>query len=144
MCKMTPIMRRGFWICAICFCLVLPQAFADFIDLEVESIQIQPPRARTEDSLTVVAVIRNNGSQSAESFDISLSVRQKGHLVRSILKIPVLSTLPRMGSGKSVPVEIGKLAEGDYEVLITADPEKKLKESNETNNTQSENFHVFA
>ena len=132
---------------AVVFCWMGAScAFAEFssIDLEVESIQIQPSGSKAEASVTAVAVVRNNGSQSAEPFDISISVRQNKKLVRAVQKIPVLSTLPRMGSGKSVPIEIGKLSEGDYEVTAVADPENKLKETNEGNNARSRNFHVPA
>lgn len=121
-------------------------AFADFssIDLEVESIQIQPSRPYTGDGVTVVAVIRNNGSQAAGAFEVSVSLRQNEKGIRTIQKIPVLSNLPRMGSGKSVPLEIGKLSEGDYEAAVTVDPENGLQETNEKNNVRTRGFHVSA
>ena len=130
----------------MCCLMAAYPAFAEFtsIDLEVESIQMQPSRPKAGEPAITVAVVRNNGSQSIGSFDVSVSVRQNKKWVRSIQKIPVLSTLPRMGAGKSIPVEIGKFSEGDYQVAVMADPENKLNETNEENNVRTQDFHVSA
>ena len=141
---------KRWWIggalCAVCCYPGAHCAFAEpsRIDLEVESIQIQPSRPYSEEPVIMAAVIRNNGSQTAGAFEIAVSVRRDKKQVRSIRKIPVLSTLPRMGSGKSIPVEIGKLPEGDYDVVVTVDPENKLEETHEENNIRIQGFHVSA
>ena len=144
--KTRPMKRSWLWIsiCGVVCCAGALRALADFssIDLEVESVQIQPPRPQAGQPISVAAVIHNNGSQSVVSFDISVTVRQNNKMIYSIHKIPVLSTLPRMGSGKSVPVDIGKFSAGDYEVVVQADPENHFNETNEQNNVRVQGFHV--
>ena len=142
--KLKPMKRLWAGLGVMCVLTGACPAFADYssIDLEIESIQVQPPRPKAGIPLTLAAVIRNNGSQSAASFYIAVSVRKSEKLVRAIQQIPVLSTLPRMGSGKSVPVDIGNFPEGDYEVIVTVDPEKKVKETDEENNIRKASFHV--
>ncbi len=101
-------MGKGLRI-GIVFCLFTWQyasTASASIDLTVESIQIQPDRPHVGYPVTVTAVVRNSGSYTVEGFEISVSIRQGKEPIRSISRIPVLSVLPRMGSGKSVPVEI--------------------------------------
>lgn len=88
------------------------------IDLEVEKVQIRPARPKASDSLTVVAVIRNNGSEMAANCYATLSIHQGQRRIKTIQNIPALSTLPRMGSGLSIPIEVGRLPAGDYEAVI--------------------------
>ena len=112
------------------------------VDLEIESVQIHPARPSSETPILLAASIRNNGSESVGSFTISVSIRQNGKKVRTIRDVPVLSTLPRLGSGLSVPVQIGKLPGGDYEAIAIVDPADRIEETNENNNSQVKTFHV--
>lgn len=112
------------------------------IDLQVESMQIQPPRPVSGQPVEVTATIRNNGSESAENFYLSMEIKRDGRRVRMIDNIPVLSNLPRSGSGLSIPVSMGSLSAGGYEVVVIVDPSDRIKETNEVNNERSIRFQV--
>ena len=142
------IMKR-LWMPALCSAMIslLPNSVTagpSRIDLEIESIQMQPLHPQAGEPVIVVAVVHNSGSQTVSSAGIGVSVRQGKQLVRAIQNIPVLSALPRMGSGKSLPIDIGNFAKGDYEVMVIADPENKIQEDNEANNTRIQGFHISA
>ena len=112
------------------------------IDLEIESIQIQPPRPSSKQPVLVAARIRNNGSEPAENLFVSVTLRRGAERIRTIKDVPVLSHLPRMGSGLSESVEIGTLAPGSYEIemkVYTADP---ALEPNMNNNSRTNSFQV--
>ena len=114
------------------------------IDLRVESVQIQPYAPRQENPIAAVASIRNNGSEPVKNVYISFSIRRGGKKVRTIEGIPSLADLPSLGSVQSLPVSIGDLKPGDYEIVITADPDNLISETNENNNTLSRPFRVTA
>ena len=112
------------------------------IDLEIESIQIQPPRPTSEDPITVVSMVRNNGSEFAQNFYVGVAIFQKGKLIKEIDQVPVLSRLPRMGAGLSVPIAIGKLPGGNYEAVVNVDPENQIRETDKKNNQLRKTFQV--
>jgi hypothetical protein len=112
------------------------------VDLQVEALQIQPSRPVSKQPVEITASIRNNGSEPAENFYLSLEIKRDGKRVRVIDNIPVLSRLPRSGSGLSIPVSVGKLSSGSYEAVATVDPDDTIKETNEVNNERSIRFQV--
>lgn len=118
-------------------------SFASRVDLEVDHIQVQPPRLDTTSKIVVSPSIKNKGSEEAEQFNISLTLKQGKRVLKTIPNIPVIGKLPRNGSGISVPVEIGKLPEGEYEAIIVADSDNRISETNEKNNMQTKEFRVW-
>lgn len=112
------------------------------IDLQVESLQIQPPRPVPVQPVEVTAIIRNNGSEPAVNFYLALEIKRDGKRVRLIDDIPVLSHLPRSGSGLSIPMSVGNLSAGSYEAVAIVDPNDTIKETNEANNERSIRFQV--
>ena len=114
------------------------------IDLEIETIQIQPDRPDTGTPVVVVAGIRNLGSEETADFSISVKVRRRDKIVKGFENVPVLSKLPRLGSGLSVPVDIGILEEGRYQIEVAVDPDQRVAESNEDNNRKVRSFRVWS
>ena len=112
------------------------------IDLEVESIQIQPPQAYSNTEITVVAEIRNNGSESAEGLRIRLTLYQGHQTLKTIEEAPVLSRLPRSGIGQSLPVELGLLSPGEYEIEAEIGTVEVIVETNGENNRLRRKFTV--
>ena len=125
--------------------LLVPAGFGGItrVDLEIQSIQIQPARPTSETPMTAVAMIRNNGSEEASNFDVALSVRRGGKEIKAIESVPVLSHLPRLGTGLSVPVPVGKLLSGETEIVMIVDPQNRIQEADEGNNQKSVTFHVW-
>ena len=120
----------------------VPLHAATRVDLQIESIQIQPPEPTTVKTVTVVASIRNNGSQAVENGTLSVTLKKDGKKIKTIEDVPVLSSLPRSGAGLSVPLSLGKLQPGDYETVVTVDPGNRIPETNENNNTAFKAFRV--
>ncbi len=114
------------------------------VDLQIESIHIQPARPTSADTVTAVASIRNNGSEAAEQFDVAMAVTAGGKKVKTIKELPALGRLPRSGSGLSIPLSLGKLPEGEYEVLATVDASGYIQETNEANNQRAKRFQVYS
>ncbi len=112
------------------------------IDLEVESIEVQVPRGVKNENVVITAIVRNNGSETAEQADLKLDLLRNGKRYKSIQDIPVLSHLPRMGSGLSIPVSLGPLPAGHYEAVMKVDPENKIHETEENNNEKRIHFEI--
>lgn len=112
------------------------------IDLEVESIQIQPPQPYSNTEITVVAEIRNNGSESARGLRVRLTLYQGDQTLKTIEEAPVLSRLPRSGTGQSFPVELGLLSPGEYEIEAEIDTVEAIVETNAENNRLRRKFTV--
>ena len=112
------------------------------IDLQIESVQLQPPSPAEGKTVTAVAAIRNNGSEPAENFYLSASILKGGKHLKTIQDVPVLSRLPRLGSGLSVPVSLGVLPAGEYQIVVTVDASNAIEETNEGNNSYTKNFRV--
>ncbi len=112
------------------------------VDLQVESLKTQPPRPEYGQPVEVTAAIRNNGSEPAENFFLSLEIRRGGKRVRVISNIPALGRLPRLGSGQAIPVSVGILPAGSYEIIAVVDPDDTIAETNEANNERSLQFQV--
>lgn len=129
-----------FMVCA----LFVKTAFlhAALPDLEIESIQIQPDRPSAKTPVTVIGSIRNNGSEPAGNFFVTLSLHKSSKVVKTIEEVPVMGSLPHQGSGLSVPVKVGRLAEGEYGAVLIVDPENRIRESNERNNQRVKTFKV--
>ena len=121
----------------------MPELFAS-IDLQVESVRIQPERPAASDRLTVYAIIKNSGSEPVSNFFVSVNVFLNGKLLKQIEDIPVLSELPRSGIGLSVPVEIGNFPEGEYKIEVWVDSRNQITESNDDNNSKTLQLHVFS
>jgi hypothetical protein len=139
-------MRKGRWVssslflfAACCLFLHAEPAHASR-DLQVESIHIRP-RMGEDEKVEFWASVRNNGSESATEVNLQLDVMQKKKRVKAIKDIPVLSRLPRSGTGQSIPVYI-LLKPGSYDAVIVVDPENKIEETNETNNQKTVSFTV--
>ncbi|MBN1687750.1 MAG: hypothetical protein JW893_01475 [Candidatus Omnitrophica bacterium] len=112
------------------------------IDLVLEDIHIQPSRPHTKANVTAVASIRNDGSETANELYIGVTVKKSDRVFRRIQDIPVLSRLPRSGSGFSLPINLGKYDEGNYIVEIEVDPDDLIKETDESNNKVSKDLFV--
>jgi hypothetical protein len=112
------------------------------VDLQVESVQLQPPVPSAQNPIAAVASIRNNGSASVQNFFMTITIRKAGKTVRVIRNIPSLASLPRSGSGQSIPVSIGLLPPGEYEFIASVDPANAIFETNETNNDWRRFFRV--
>ncbi len=131
---------------AVCLLVYAPFLFAATtrVDLEVESLQIQPPRPTTEIPTVAVATLRNNGSEPVKNFYVNASLKKGNRRMKTIEDVPVLSQFPRGGSGLSVPVELGKLEAGKYEVTMEVDSGDRIKETNEGNNRRAKRFEVWS
>lgn len=114
-----------------------------WVDLEIDSIRIQPERPDSQEKITAVASIQNVGSEESDFFYVSAKLYAKGKLKRVAEEVPVLSRLPRLGSGLSVPLSLGKLAPGEYEVVMLADSRNSINERNEKNNEEKLTFRVY-
>ena len=112
------------------------------IDLEVESIDVQVPHGVENENVVITAIVRNNGSETAEQVDLKLDLSRDGKRYKSIQDIPVLSHLPQRGSGLSIPISLGPLPPGHYEVVMKADPENKIHETEERNNEKKVHFEI--
>ena len=128
----------------LCFAFMPAVSAQSRIDLQVESVKIQPDRPQAGRPLIVIGMIRNNGSEPVRDFYTALTLMQKGKKIKTLLDIPVLSELPRAASGLSVPVQVGHLPEGQYEAIMTVDPRNHIEETDEANNVQSVFFQVYA
>lgn len=137
--------RRAFfllWGPLIILSILAPKADAG-VDLEIESVQISPSRPSTDSDVTVYARIRNNGADQATDFYLSYALYREGRKTKEIEKIPVPASLPRSGSGLSLPVILGKLPEGEFKVVLRVDSENKFEEDNEGNNKKILSFRVW-
>lgn len=124
-------------------CWRIPAAFAS-VDLQIESVRVQPERPVSSDRITVYAIIKNSGSEPVSNFYVSVNLFQNGKLLKQIEDIPVLSELPRSGVGLSVPVEIGIFSEGEYKIEVLADSRNQIAESTESNNSKAVSLRVYA
>lgn len=119
-----------------------PSAWAQTrIDLEVVSIAVRLARAKNE-NVVITAIVRNNGTETAEQVDLKLDLLKNGKRYKSIEDIPVLSHLPRLGSGLSIPVSLDPLPSGKYEAVMKVDPKNKIHETEEKNNEKSIHFEI--
>ena len=136
-------MMRRLRLLIVCILLVKTSAaHAALPDLEIESVQIQPDRPSASTPVTVVGSVRNNGSEPAGNFFVTLSLHKSNKVVKTIEEVPVLGSLPQQGSGFSVPVKVGRLPEGEYGAVLIVDPENRIRESNERNNQRTKTFKV--
>ncbi len=138
-------MRHRFFLAAIVLlaCWRMPALYAS-MDLQIESVRVQPARPVSSDAMTVYAIIKNSGSQPVSNFYVAVNLFQSGKLLKQIEDIPVLSELPRSGIGLSLPVEIGHFSEGEYKVEVFADSRNQIIESNEDNNSKTVSLRVNA
>lgn len=141
--RMLHRMWRCFGVAAAVFCACLPTALAS-VDLQVESVRIQPFRPVSADKITVHAILKNSGSEPVSNFYVSVNLYQSGKLVKQIEDVPVLSELPRSGLGLSVPVEIGSFPEGEYKIEFYVDSRNQIIETSENNNVKSLALRVYA
>lgn len=124
-------------------CWPVSSAFAS-VDLQVESVRVQPARPAASDTMTVYAILKNSGSEPVSNFYVSVNVYQSGKLLKQVEDIPVLSELPRSGIGLSVPVEIGDFPEGEYKIEFYADSRNQVMETSEGNNSKAVPLRVYA
>ena len=124
-------------------CWPVPYVFAS-IDLQVESVRVQPARPTSVDQVTVYAILKNSGSEPVSNFYVSVNLYQSGKLLKQVEDIPVLSELPRSGIGLSVPVEIGKFPAGEYKVEVFVDSRNQIVESSDNNNSKAVTLRVYA
>lgn len=114
------------------------------MDLQVESVRIQPARPAASDPMTVYAILKNSGSEPVFNFYVSVNIYQSGKLMKQVEDIPVLSELPRSGIGLSVPVEIGNFQEGEYKIEFFVDSRNQITETSEDNNSKAVPLRVYA
>lgn len=112
------------------------------IDLIIESLEIVPIRAVEGMDTVINAEIRNSGSQEVANFLLKASLYQDGKPYRIYEDVPVLSNLPRSGSGLSVPIKLGKLKKGHYILRVVVDSTNQVREESEINNERELIFKV--
>jgi subtilase family serine protease len=141
--------RLSHWCygCALALLAILTRAEAvcaqTRVDLEVESVQVGSARLSKNEKVEITASVRNNGSEPAEKVFLQVDVKQDGKRIKAINAIPVLSHLPRLGVGQSIPISLGQLPSGSYESVVMVDPAHLIDETNETNNQRSIRFNVY-
>ncbi len=132
---MFSLLLAGAWRC--------PYGYSQSrIDLEIVSIQVQTPQLASQRNVAIVATIRNNGSQAVENVSLQVTLKQNGKTLKAIKNIPVLSRLPRLGSSQSLPITLGALEAGQYEIFAIVDPDNQFSETDEENNQRKVNFNV--
>ncbi len=131
----------GFVFLTLAAVINVANAEVSRIDLEIESIQLIPYTPNAQQPVQVVARIRNSGTEEANNVYVSYTLWKQGEKIKTVEDIPVLSHLPRMGSGLSEPVSIGMLVAGSYKIEMSVYLASK-KENNENNNTRAITFRV--
>ncbi len=108
-------------------------------NLKVESIAIDPVEVTVGAFAQVNVKVSNDGSDNAPAAKIVLYLDDIGNPL-------VTDTLPAidMGSSRNFQVNWGPvdLAEGEYVLNVTVDPDGDIKESDETDNTMGTPFNV--
>ncbi|MFC1660566.1 CARDB domain-containing protein [Gemmatimonadota bacterium] len=104
-------------------------------DLVVSSLTHAPGNPTSNDGITLLAVVRNDGDAPAEASVLRLEMTGVSTTTHDV---------PVLGSGQSYEVQrsLGTLSEGSYTVTATADGGGAVEESNETNNQSTESFVV--
>jgi hypothetical protein len=114
-----------------------------YADLSVEDILFLPVRLTPQSSITVTAVIRNNGTKPASEVMGSVKIFQDGKLLRALLDTPILADLPGNGSSNSILMRVGRLAAGAYQVSFEVNPSRAIEERNVDNNVLIREFTVY-
>lgn len=130
------------WYAAmLCFLFAsTPAAAESWIDLQVESVKVNPVRSAQNQKVEIVTAVRNNGSRPAENIYLRIEIYEGKKRLKTIQEIPVVARLPRSGVSQALPVVIENLSAGSYRAVVTVDPEQQIVESNEDNNEREIDF----
>ncbi len=112
------------------------------VELVLETIKIQPAAPHAQSVITATASVRNDGSQSVENMRMTAVLKRNGKAQMQYDDIPVISSLSRSSSGYSVPVKLGSLPPGDYELTMVIFPPKDILEAELSNNRKAVRFKV--
>nr|WP_202539197.1 CARDB domain-containing protein [Streptomyces sp. SID8379] len=99
-------------------------------DLTVSALSWDPAQPSEADTVKVNATVRNAGSAAAPATTVNVSV---GGTVAGTAAVPALAA----GASATVPVTIGKRAQGSYTVSALVDPSDAIGEQDETNNSRT-------
>jgi|GEM_PF-1913312 len=111
---------------------------AEAADLIVSTLTHAPPDPTIVDTITITAVVRNQGSTIAPSSTLEIDV--DGEASPPTYAIPTLNP----GDTHQVQRQINLATPGSYQVTATADIDGDVAESNENNNTNTDNIRVTA
>jgi len=103
-------------------------AWAPNPDLVVTGLTWSPASPSEATDVTVSATVRNAGTAAAAATTLAVSV---GGTVAGTAAVGALAA----GASATVPVSAGRRAQGSYPVAATVDPDHRVPEQNDANNT---------
>jgi subtilase family serine protease len=109
---------------------------SDMPDLIVSSLDHSPQYPLINDTITLTAVVKNIGGETATTSTLELDVEGEAG--------PITFTIPILVPDETseVQIQVVKAAAGTYEVTATADLDGNVEESNEDNNVTDHEFTV--
>lgn len=99
-------------------------------DLTVAGLAWRPAQPSESDAIKVDATVRNTGSAASAATTVDVSL---GGTVAGNAKVGALGA----GESATVPVDIGKRAQGSYTVSAVVDPGDTVPEQNNDNNSRT-------
>ncbi len=104
-------------------------------DLVIRSISWSPLTASIGDNITISAIVENQGIAKAVNPGISLTI---DGIASGFVNIPEID------SNATASVDFTwKVAEGQHEIIVTADPQQLITESDRTNSSRSRTITFF-
>ncbi len=114
-------------------------------ELTPKSLIVTPASPLEQGRGTVIAEILNNGTKTAEGFDVEFSVRESGRLRWNPIPCTANCTNNRLDPNAELTAQaqLPALTPGAYEVRIVVDPQGRVAELDETNNEMVIGFRVI-
>lgn len=130
---MLPFLAVVFMVAGISYAPAQPRP-----EYEIDELTYSPTNPDSEDIITITAVVRNNGDDTAISSVVEISLDDETN--------PTTYTVPGLVKHTNFPQNrlIGPLSPGSHSVTATADATNVLDERNEGNNALTVNIDVTA